>query len=230
MAGNPYITPELFQFLRDLKRNNNRKWFAANKQRYEACVREPLLHFIEAFEPDLHQISANYVADTRKVGGSLFRIQRDVRFGLDKSPYKTNSGVHFRHAAGKDAHAPGFYLHLEPGGVFAAVGIWRPDGPALKKIRGAIAQNPQAWERAAKAPAFKRSWALWRENALKRAPKGFDPEHPLIDDLRLKDYCAVHPLTEEEACAKAFPKKYAALCQSGAPLMEFLTRAVGLAW
>ena len=104
MAGQTYITPELFLFFRELKQNNTREWFQANKSRYEADVREPLLAFITDFGVRLPEISPHYVADARKSGGSMFRIYRDVRFSKDKSPYKTAAGLQFRHESGKDAH------------------------------------------------------------------------------------------------------------------------------
>ena len=109
-----HFGPELFEFLLDLRANNMREWFQENKGRYERHVKEPLLQFIEDFEPYLHSISEHFVADARANGGSMFRIYRDVRFSKDKTPYKTQAAVHFRHEAGKSAHAPGFYLHLAP--------------------------------------------------------------------------------------------------------------------
>ncbi|MEE2657664.1 MAG: TIGR02453 family protein [Candidatus Latescibacterota bacterium] len=93
-----------------------REWFNDNKARYESHVREPLLTFIEDFAGPLKKISAHFRADPRKVGGSLFRNHRDVRFSRDKSPYTTHAGIHFRHERSKDVYAPGLYLHLEPGG------------------------------------------------------------------------------------------------------------------
>ncbi|MCH7945702.1 MAG: TIGR02453 family protein, partial [Armatimonadetes bacterium] len=118
MYASPRLKPELLKFLSDLKKNNNRQWFQKNKDRYESDVREPLLKFIEAFEPRLHKISPHFIADARKTGGSLFRIYRDTRFSHDKRPYKTHAGVQFRHERAKDVHAPGFYLHIEPKQVF----------------------------------------------------------------------------------------------------------------
>ena len=108
------ISPALFDFLRALRANNERPWFEANKARYREEVRDPMLDFIAAFAGPLAEISPHFRADPRPNGGSLFRIYRDTRFSKDKTPYKTNVGAHFRHAAGRDAHAPGFYLHLEP--------------------------------------------------------------------------------------------------------------------
>ena len=99
------ISPALFDFLREFKANNERSWFEANKFRYHRDVREPMLDFIAAFRAPLADISPHFRADPRPSGGSLFRIYRDTRFSKDKSPYKTNAVAHFRHVAGKDAHA-----------------------------------------------------------------------------------------------------------------------------
>ena len=140
--------PELFAFLADLGAHNDREWFAANKERYEAHVLEPALAFVEDFGYRLPEISAHFEADPRRSGGSLFRIHRDTRFSKDKSPYKTNTGMYFRHKRAKDVHAPGYYLHLAPGEVFAGGGIWRPATPALTAIRDAIVRDPEGWDRA----------------------------------------------------------------------------------
>ncbi|MGA7097163.1 MAG: TIGR02453 family protein, partial [Acidimicrobiia bacterium] len=109
-----YFQPALFRFLRDLAANNNREWFEANRERYAETVQEPALAFIADFAPRLEKISPCFRADAKVQGGSLFRIYRDTRFSADKTPYKTNTGVHFRHDRFKDAHAPGYYLHLQP--------------------------------------------------------------------------------------------------------------------
>jgi uncharacterized protein (TIGR02453 family) len=224
-----YISPELFSFFGDLKQNNNRDWFQANKQRYETWVREPLLNFITDFGIRLPEISPHYVADARRSGGSLFRINRDIRFSKDKSPYKTAAGVQFRHESGKDVHAPGFYLHLEPGAVFAGVGIWHPDTKTLGKIRDAIVDDPDRWQEVIGGQAFTETYALGGDS-LKRAPKGYDPDHPLIEDLRRKDFIASTELSEQDVCTADFIDHYFEICYRSAPFMQFLTTAVGLPW
>src|SRR5687768_7435170 len=113
------FTKELFAFLDELRDNNSREWFDANRDRYEQHVREPALDFITAFAPRLEQISPRFEADARRSGGSLFRINRDTRFAKDKSPYRTNAGIIFHHQLRRTATTPGFYLHLEPGRSFA---------------------------------------------------------------------------------------------------------------
>ncbi|MFH1567665.1 MAG: DUF2461 domain-containing protein [Gemmatimonadota bacterium] len=224
---NPYITPKLFQFLRDLKRHNDRDWFEAHKQRYEDDVRGPLLAFIDDFAEPLYQISPHFRAEARKVGGSLFRIFRDVRFAKDKTPYKTNAGVHFRHENARDAHAPGFYLHLGPEEVFVAAGIWNPEPEVANRIRAAIVEHPDEWKKALQCTAFARGGFYLDGDSYKRPPAGFDRDHPLIADLKRKSFAAVADLTEAEACAAGFVKAFARQCQSTAPFVRFLTEAVG---
>jgi uncharacterized protein (TIGR02453 family) len=213
--------PELFGFLAELKDHNDREWFAANKARYEADVLEPALAFIEDFEPHLRAISPHLRADARRVGGSLFRIYRDTRFSKDKTPYKTTAGIYFRHERSKELRAPGFYLHLAPGEVFAGGGVWHPDTPTANRIREAIAADPDGWRAATD------DIALGQGDALKRVPQGFDKDHPLADDLKRKDFAAITRMSEEDAVAAGFLERYARACEEMAPLMRFLCGAVG---
>ena len=222
-----HFTSELFEFLLELQANNNREWFGENKGRYEQQVKEPLLGFIEDFEPHLHSVSEHFVADSRANGGSMFRIYRDVRFSKDKSPYKTQAAVHFRHEAGKSAHAPGFYLHLAPDEVFAGAGIWRPDSATVGRIRGRIVDDPGDWETAVGNPEFAAAFDLTGDS-LKRPPKGFDPDHPLINDLKRKDHVATCHFDQDEITAPDFIDTFADACRTSSPYMEFLTKAVGL--
>jgi uncharacterized protein (TIGR02453 family) len=225
MSRQAYFSPELFKFLRELKQNNSRDWFQTNKQRYEEVVKQPALRFITDFGPQLNKISKHFRTDPRPVGGSLFRIYRDVRFSKNKDPYKTAVGIHFRHEAGKNAHAPGFYLHLEPGGSFCGLGIWCPETPPLTKIRQAIAREPAAWRRAVDGRRFKSAYTMESES-LKRVPRGFPADHPLAEDLKRKSYTGLAKLTQREATSADFPQKLGRLYQAGAPLVKFLCQAL----
>ena len=229
MPTHAHFTPALFEFLAELQLNNSREWFQANRRRYEADVRDPLLEFVADFGERLREISPHYVADARPVGGSMFHIHRDVRFSRDKSPYKTNAGLHFRHQVGREVHGPGFYLHLEPGGSFAGSGIWHPDSETLAKVRGAIDANPARWRRIVDDEGFRARYRL-EGDSLKRPPKGYDPDHPLIDDLKRKDFVASTTFSEDDVCAPAFIDAYADACRAAAPFTELLTTAVGLPW
>ncbi len=226
MTAQP-ITSALFDFLRELGANNERPWFEENKARYRAEVRDPMLDFIQAFAEPLAEISPHFRADPRPNGGSLFRIYRDTRFSKDKTPYKTNVGAHFRHEAGKDAHAPGFYLHLEPGMCFAGCGVWHPDSPTLGRIRDAIVEKPEEWTRITTGADFCRTFRLAGE-ALKRPPRGYDPEHPLVEDLKRKDFVVITDVEEAEAVRPDFLDRFAAIAGAGGEFTSFLCKAVGV--
>jgi uncharacterized protein (TIGR02453 family) len=220
-----HFTPGLFEFLGDLKTHNSREWFQANKGRYETFVQRPMLGFIADFDVRLRAISGQFNADPRPVGGSMFRIHRDTRFAKDKSPYKTNVGAHFAHRAGvKGANVTGFYLHIEPGGCFGGGGVWHPDAASLKKVRDRIVGRPADWE------VVRRAGIEIGGDTLKRAPAGYDPEHRFVEDLKRKDLYGMTQFTEREVCAPDFADAYARACAKVAPLVEFLTRAMGLAW
>mgnify|MGYP001813837700 CR=1 FL=1 len=226
MARKKHFSRELFDFLSELKHNNTREWFQENKERYEAAVKEPLLVFISDFAEPLHSISPHFVADPRPSGGSMFRIYRDVRFSKDKSPYKTHAAAQFRHRAGKDAHAPGFYLHLEPGRVFVGAGSWHPAGKSIAKIRNAIVDQASRWQTLISDPEFNSRHRLGGDS-LKRPPRGYDPDHPLIDDLKRKDFFCVEEFTQAAACKTGFVEVVEASFRSAGPLVRFLTEAVG---
>jgi uncharacterized protein (TIGR02453 family) len=222
------IRKELFDFFRELSENNDRDWFQKNKTRYEKDVKEPLLEFISDFGPRLKRISPRFVADPRPSGGSLFRIYRDVRFSKDKSPYKTHAGVRFPHEETKNVHAPGFYLHLEPGQVFAAAGIWHPDPVTLGRVRDALVSDPAGWKRA--LAQARKGKCLLGGDSLKKMPRGYDPEHPLSEDLKRKDFVAYSTFTEKEACSKDFLGRFAGACAAMKPVLGFLSRAIGASW
>ena len=220
------LTNGLFTFLEDLKRHNDRAWFAENKERYLEAVQQPALEFIRDFAPSLAKISPQFVADDRPVGGSLSRIYRDVRFSKDKSPYKTHVVISFRQRLGKDVQTPGYYLYLGPREVFAATGIWHPDSATLQRIRTAIVQKPGDWKKASRGKAFTARFRLSGDR-LKRAPAGFGPEHPLIEDLKWKDYFALAMLDERTATREDFVPFFARTCSAATPFMRFLCQALG---
>ena len=215
----------IFEFLAELAANNDRAWFTANKHRYEADVKEPALRFINDFGPILREISPHFRADPRANGGSLFRIYRDTRFSKDKSPYKTHTGIHFRHDAARDAHAPGFYLHIQPGNCFAGCGVWRPAGPALRRIRESIDEDPAAWKLASRGARFRDAFELTGDS-LVRAPKGYGIDHPLIEDLRRKDFIGMARLDAETLTSGDFLDTFATLCRAGVPFQRWLCRAL----
>jgi uncharacterized protein (TIGR02453 family) len=227
LQSNRSFRPALFTYLADLARNNDRSWFAENKDRYEIYVKEAGLQFIRDFEPYLHEISPHFVADDRAIGGSLFRIYRDTRFSKDKTPYKTHLGVQFRHEAARDVHAPGFYLHLDPEGSFAGAGMWRPDGRSALAIRQAIVDRSDEWVALVGDATFRASFVL-EGQTLKRPPRGFPPDHPLVDDLRRKDFIATARISRKTVTAPDFLEQYAQMSRNAGGYMKFLTTSLGL--
>lgn len=221
-----HFSPALFRFLEDLAENNEKAWFDANRGRYERDVREPAIRFILDFGPRLKEISPHFRADPRKQGGSLFRIHRNRRFQPDAPPYKTHTGIQFRHDAGRDAHAPGFYLHLEPGASFVGVGTWRPDRATLRSIREAIVDDPDGWRAATREGSFPERFELGGDS-LKRGPRGFDRDHPLIEDLKRKDFVGTAEVTEGRITAPDFLDDFTERCRAGAPFVGWLCRAAG---
>ncbi len=222
-----HFTRSTFEFLKDLSDNNDRAWFNDNKARYLSSVQEPALDFITAFAGPLGKISPHFVADARVVGGSLFRIQRDTRFSKDKTPYKENTGVQFRHEAAKDAHAPGYYLHIQPGECFIGVGLWRPETAVAYQIRTRIDEHQDDWRKATRRKPFTDVLEMGGESLVK-PPKGFDDGHPLIEDLKRKDFIASRRLSQKEVTSNDFLDTFAGYCRSASPFMRFLCEAVGV--
>ncbi len=219
------FTKATFKFLDELAANNNRAWFEENKPRYESLVREPALDFIEAMEPALKKFAPSFRAEPRKMGGSLMRVFRDTRFSRDKTPYKTNIGIQFRHALGKDIHAPGFYVHIATDESFFAVGCWHPEADALGKIRDHIVKKPEKWFTARDDKKFKAQWELWGDT-LTRPPRGYDANHPAIADIKRKDFVALAPLSAAEVAGAGLVKLAGKRFAETAHFMKFLCEAL----
>jgi uncharacterized protein (TIGR02453 family) len=230
VLASKHFTPALFTFLRDLEANNEKTWWDANKDRYQAVVRDPALDFITDFGGRLHELSPHFVADARTTGGSLMRPFRDIRFSPDKTPYKTNVGIQFRHEAGKDVHAPGYYLHLEAGACFAGVGLWHPETEVARTLRQTINDQTDAWAAATKVDEFVSTWTLDHDEdeMLKRVPPGLDPDHPYADDLRMKSFIAGTSLTQKQVTTAGFDEQLATMFSRGSRFTEFLCDALGL--
>lgn len=227
---NSYFSAGVFTFLKELDANNNREWWEQNKDRYVRLIRDPAKEFIADFEPRLHGISDRFLADTRTNGGSLMRPYRDTRFSKDKTPYKTNIGIQFRHEMGKDVHAPGFYLHIAPGDCWAGVGMYRPEPKVARKVREAIHEHPDAWRKATRYKAFTNVWTIepTDDELLKRVPREFDPDFAYADDLRLKSFTASHKLTQKAVTSPEFDDIVGKAFKASSNYTEFLCSAVGL--
>jgi len=222
-----YFTKKTFSFLSSLAENNTREWFDEHKQDYEDLVRTPALDFISDMSDEIPSISRHFLAQPKKVGGSLMRVYRDTRFSKDKTPYKTNIGIQFRHSTGKDVHAPGYYLHIAPEECFVGVGLWHPDADALFKIRESIVLNDKAWVKARDDKHFKKDFELVGD-ALANAPRGFAKDHPLVEDLKRKDFIALAALSKSNVTSSDLRSLVVSRFKQAGPLMHFLCKALGL--
>ena len=229
MAGPRYagFEPKTGAFLNEIANNNNREWFKANKTRYEEHVLDVALRFIQSMQDPLATIAPNFVAQPTRVGGSLMRVYRDTRFSKNKTPYKTNIGIQFRHERAKDVHSPGYYVHVDPEQVFVGVGMWRPDSDPLRAIRERIAVKPAEWKRTVGDARFKLHFSLGGD-VLKRPPRGFDKDHELIDDIKRKSFIAIKYLDVDDCLSPQFQRKVETAFKAGTPYMRFLCKAVGV--
>lgn len=218
-----------FDFLRELSVNNNRNWFEQNKARYESAVREPALDFIEAMAPTLEKFAPSFRAEARKTGGSLMRVYRDTRFARDKTPYKTNIGIQFRHMLGKDVHAPGFYLHIAADECFFGAGSWHPESAVLGKFRDHVANHPERWFSIRDDKKFRARWEL-RGESLTRPPRGYDARHPAIEDIKRKDFLCLSPVSAAEVTGTGIFKLAGRRFAETEPFMRFLCEALDLTY
>ena len=223
----PHFSTKTFTYLKSLAANNNKQWFEAHRNDYEEHVREPALAYIAAMAPMLKKISPHFTALARRSGGSLMRVHRDMRFAKDGNRYKTNIGIQFRHERGRDVHAPGFYVHVEPGACFLGAGIWRPESSALAAIRMEISDRPADWKRASGPRRFTEKFAFHGDQ-LTRPPKGYSSDSPHLEDLRRKDFIALTNVTDAFARRTDLPAASGALFRRTAPLMRFLCAALDL--
>ncbi len=218
------------RFLKELDRNNTKDWFHANKERYEDDIRTPALNYIENMANPLARISPHFIASAKKNGGSLMRVYRDVRFSADKTPYKTNIGIHFRHSAGRDVHAPGFYLHIEPGDCFLAAGMYKPDNATLGKVRQLIDEYPKEWisirDRLTGADSAKKFEFFG--DSLKRPPRGFKENHPLLHDLKRKHFIVTKKLPQKTILSPTLIEETSSLFDDGSALVAFVCDACDL--
>jgi uncharacterized protein (TIGR02453 family) len=219
-------------FLRQLKRNNRREWFQANRETYDREVLEPLKLLVEEVDVRFGHFAPEYIGDPKR---SIFRIHRDVRFSKDKSPYKTHAASWFKHrnaghGVGSETHGggAGFYFHLEPGGSLVAGGIWMPPRPTLNRLRDSIATKPAAFEKSMSAPAFKRRFGKLSEEAmLTRLPRGFAPGHPAERWLRYQSFTVHAMLSDAEVLDRRVVDRVERDFKTMLPFVRWLNSSLG---
>jgi uncharacterized protein (TIGR02453 family) len=222
------LTRKTFAFLKDLDANNNRAWFEANKARYQEEAQEPFREFIRAMEPRFAKMSEHILCSDKKVGGAMMRVNRDVRFSKDKSPYSPRLAARFMHADGDKGGTPGFMIHIGPSGCTLGTGVWQPDTPSVAKIRQSIVDNSKAWKSASTAKAFRDAFGDLAGDSLKRPPRGFDAEHPLVEDLKRKDFVGFRELKMTPVTTADFPATAAKAYAASNKFMAFLCHALDL--
>ncbi|WP_442589950.1 DUF2461 domain-containing protein [Pedobacter sp. AW31-3R] len=215
------IKPETLGFLTELAENNNREWFALNKERYETAKAD-VLSFVEELIPILADAAPEYPMETQ-AKKCLMRIYRDVRFSKNKDPYKNNYGISFKRKGDRGAE---YYLHLQPGKSFFAAGFWMPEAADLKNIREEIDYNTSEFLEVIGHKDFSGMFELSREDTLKNAPKGYEITHPHIDLLKLKSYIASFPIKDEELFKPSIINHLKKAFSGVYPFVQFLRRAV----
>ena len=184
-----------FNFLTELADNNNREWFAEHKYLYEEA-KEDLFALTKPLIKELAAIDPEFSGDTLPKK-CLLRIYRDIRFSPNKDPYKKNYGIAFD-VKGYGPTTPSYYLHLEPGNCFFGAGFWMPESRVVKGIREEIDYSGEEFLEIINDKAYKSIFVLSKEDTLKKAPKGYEIDHPMIDYLKLKSFISVYPLKEED--------------------------------
>lgn len=217
-----YFTPALFTFLGGLAANNDGDWFSAHREEFEAAVRAPALALIADLAEPLAAISGHLVVDPARAGGSLLRMNRDTRFG--GQPYHTRVAMRFPLGGGDEARPPAYYVFLEPRRCRIAAGLWRPGTAVAYAVRRHIATRPDDWIAAVRSDAFADVFELAGES-LVNPPRGFKADHPLVDDLRRKDFAGVATLTHRQVTSADLLPTLVDCCRRAGRLMAFVAAA-----
>jgi uncharacterized protein (TIGR02453 family) len=225
------FTKRSLQFFRGLARHNEKAWFEAHRDEYEAVVRQPMRELIEELDTLFAEFAPEIGGDPKR---SMFRIYRDIRFSKDKSPYKTHAACWFHHlnaartvGAEADAGSAGYYFHLEPGGrSMIGAGLWMPPRQQLKKLRESIADDPKGFDRVARSIPS-RFGGLDDEGALKRMPRGYAEDHPAAKWLRFQSFTSGRTLTDAQVTSPSLASLLAREYEALLPLVRWLNGALG---
>lgn len=212
-----------FDFIKELAKNNNREWFAANKQRYEELREQDLFPFIAQLIKELAAIDPEFSADTEPKK-ALLRIYRDIRFSPNKDPYKKHYGIAFD-IKGYSETTQSYYLHIEQGNSFFGAGFWQPEAHILKMVREEIDYNGSEFLEVVNNKEFKSVFKLSEEGKLKKAPKGYESDHPQIEWLKLKSFAAMYPIADSEFLKPGIVNKLKTAFAAVQPFILFLRKA-----
>lgn len=219
------LQPATLTFLTNLKANNNKLWFDANRPAYEAA-KSDLVNLVAQLIDGLGTLDPAIAETPLQARNCIFRINRDVRFSPNKLPYKSNFGAWFN-AGGKTSFTAGYYLNVEPGGSFVAGGLYMPNTAVLATIRQEIDYNLSDFERLLTQSTFTEHFGgLSREESLQRPPKGYDATNPAIEYLKLKSFTASHSLADTALTKPGLAKQVLNIFGGLQPLVAYLNRAV----
>lgn len=220
------LQPSTLRFLKDLRKNNNKPWFDKNRKAYESAKAD-FAGFIQVVI-DQHGKKDPSIKDLL-AKDCMFRINRDIRFSKDKSPYKANFGASINKGGRKAWNSAGYYFHLEPGGCFTGGGIYMPDPDTLKKVRQEIDYNLPGFKKIIQSSTFKKIYGGLDQSAefsLSRVPKGYEPDNPAAAFLKLKSFIAMTRLTDSDLTSRQLIKKTVAAFEALQPLIGFINSAV----
>lgn len=220
------LGPATIKFLKDLKKNNNKPWFDANRKQYETAKAD-FANFIQIVINQHGKKDASIKSIVAK--DCMFRINRDVRFAKDKSPYKSNFGASINKGGRKGENSAGYYFHLEPGGSFTGGGIWMPMPEELKKVRQEIDYNFATFKKIIAAKNFKTIYGDLSKNAeytLSRVPKGYEADNPAAEYLKMKSFVAMIKISDASLTSKDLVKQTVAAFEALQPMIDFLNAAM----
>jgi len=217
MAQSGVIEKDTFKFIKDVSKNNNRDWFAKNKQRYTNAYGN-IIQFADAL---LAEMSKHDRIETTSGKDSVFRIYRDVRFSKDKSPYHGFWSGHFKRAT--KSLRGGYYFHIEPGNTYAGGGFWGPEPADMKRIRQDIDYNYTDWEKLLSQREFVKTFGKLSGEQLSSAPRGYAKDHPAINLLRYKQFILKHPFDDDDIFNPNFVKHINDVFKKMRPFLDFMS-------
>ena len=215
----PRFPPEALRFLRALKRNNRRDWFAAHRDDYEQYVRQPMLGIIARLAADMRAFAPEIVVDPKS---SMYRIYRDVRFSANKAPYKTHVAASFPTRGLQKHEGGGLYFQVSPGEVWIGGGMYAPQPAQLQAVREHIAANPRRLRAIVESPAFRRELGALDGERLQRVPRGFPSDHPAAEYLKFRQFLAGHEAAPAFASSSRFYPTLLGVFRRLAPLVRYL--------
>ena len=219
MTPRTTFSPAALTFLRGLKRHNDRAWFAAHREAYERDVKAPMIALVERLAGDLRRFAPDLVASPK---ASLYRLHRDTRFSADKSPFKTQVGAVFPHRALHRHQGAGLYLEIGPAGTMIAGGIYMPEAAELHALRNHLASNTARFRSLVESPGFRRAVGTVSGSTLQRLPRGFPPDHPAAEYLKLKQFLFGRDYPAAFATSPGFYRQVVSLFERMAPVVAFL--------